>query len=262
MATATRLRQPLDAAEARAYVDALYARVRERWETKVSGGEFMTLLGRGELPLDAVRIFFRNFGAWTIEINTLVAATYQKHLPFFRRHRDLMGPFGAKIAEEFTHPRPPGHVMVTLQTARALGITEEAIYVEPFLSTFRAKLDFNRSLFYEGTIAEWYATLTTEEMIGYWSVDFRRALATHYGFDDEALVYFRTHIEADLEEHDGAMGHGTFNRTVLQRLLEDGAAEERTGYGIDYCAMTSVDLHAQMLRAALDLYREQAGGAS
>lgn len=260
MATALRAPQPMEAAEARAHVDALYARVRDRWAARVTGGEFMTLLGRGELPLDAVRIFFRNFGAWTIEINTLVAATYQRHLPFFRRHRDLMAPFGEKIAEEFTHPRPPGHLTVTLHTAGALGIPADAIYLEPLLSTFRAKLDFNRSLFYEGTIAEWYATLTTEEMIGYWSVDFRRALATHYGFDDDALVYFRTHIEADLEEHDGSMGHGTFNRTVLQRLLEDGAAEERTGYGIEYCAMTSVDLHAQMLRAALDHYREQGAG--
>jgi hypothetical protein len=258
MATISRLRQPLSPADARAEVDRLYELVRERWEARVSRGEFMTLLGRGELPLDAVRVFFRNFGAWTIEVNTLVAATYQRHLPFFRRHPDLMGPFGEKIAEEFLHPEPPGHLLVTLRTARALGIPEEAIYLEPMLATFRAKVDFNRGLFYEGTIAEWYAALTTEEMIGHWSAEFRRALATHYGFDDEALVYFKTHVEADLEEHAGAMAHGTFNRTVLQRLLEEGAAEERTGYGIEYCAMTSVELHAQMLRAALDHYRERA----
>ena len=54
------------------------------------------------------------------------------------------------------------------------------------------------------------------------------------------------------EHEEGVMGHASFNRLALQRLLETGMVEERPTYGIDYCAMTSVDLHGVMLRAAME----------
>jgi hypothetical protein len=47
------------------------------------------------------------------------------------------------------------------------------------------------------------------------------------------------------------MGHGAFNRTVLTRALQDGV-EFRAGYSMEYCALTMIDLHAQMKQAALD----------
>jgi hypothetical protein len=39
---------------------------------------------------------------------------------------------------------------------------------------------------------------------------------------------------------------------VLQRLLEDGMAETRPGYSMEYCGMTSVDLYGVILQAALN----------
>jgi pyrroloquinoline quinone (PQQ) biosynthesis protein C len=239
--------------EAKALVDELYRKVRERWETKVNGTPFMQQLVAGTLPLKVLQIFFRNWGAYTIEINTLTACTYHKNLTFFKVHRDLMGPMGEKIADEFIHPKPPGHFLVMLQTARAFGLTEEEIFSSSMLSEFRAKIDFMRSIVYEGTTAEWYASVTTEEQIGHWSAVCYQALTTHYGFDREKATYFATHVEADLQEHEeGVMGHASFNRAALQRLLESGMADERPTYGLEYCAMTSVDLHGVMLRAALE----------
>jgi hypothetical protein len=47
------------------------------------------------------------------------------------------------------------------------------------------------------------------------------------------------------------MGHGAFNRTVLTRALQE-SIEFRAGYSLEYCALTMVDLHAQMKQAALD----------
>ena len=47
------------------------------------------------------------------------------------------------------------------------------------------------------------------------------------------------------------MGHGAFNRTVLTRALQE-SVEFRAGYSLEYCALTMVDLHAQMKQAALD----------
>jgi len=253
MAIEIRLGEKLPPEEAKRVVDELYERVARRWEERVNRTPFMMRLKEGKLPLNVLQLFFRNWGAYTIEINTLAACSYHKFLPFFKRHRDLMGPLGEKIADEFIHPKPPGHCLVMLQTAQALGLTEEEIFSQPMLSEFRAKIDFMRSILYEGTAAEWYGCVTTEEQIGYWSRAFYEALKKHYGFDREKATYFVTHVEADLEEHEeGVMGHGAFNRIALQRLLQSGMADERPTYGVEYCAMSSVDLHGVMQRSAME----------
>jgi pyrroloquinoline quinone (PQQ) biosynthesis protein C len=247
------LGKKLRPAEAKTIVDELYGNVAERWEKKVNQTPFMQQLMAGALSMKVLQTFFRNWGAYTIEINTLAACTYHKNLTFFKKHRDLMAPIGEKIADEFIHPKPPGHFLVMLQTANAFGLTEEEIFLTPMLSEFRAKIDFMRGIVYEGTAAEWYAAVTTEEQIGYWSAVCYKALTMHYGFDRDKATYFATHIEADLKEHEeGVMGHGSFNRLALQRLLESGMADERPTYGLQYCAMTSVDLHGVMLRSAME----------
>jgi hypothetical protein len=157
-----------------------------------------------------------------------------------------------KLADELVHPKPPGHVHVVLETARALDIAEDDIFLSPMLAEFRAKLDFKRSLLWEGTVAEFYAAGATEEQTGYWSAEFFKALTTHYGLSREQAVYFSTHEEADLKEHEGVMGHGSFRRLVLQRLLQDGMAHVRPGYSLEYCALTAVDLHGVILDAAFN----------
>lgn len=121
----------------------------------------MAQLRTGTLPEKALKLFFKNWGSYTIEINTLEAASYHKHVAFFRKHRDLMGPMTVKLADELIHPRPPGHVHVVVETAKALGITEDEIFLAPMLAEFRAKLDFKRSILWEGTVAEFYAAGAT-----------------------------------------------------------------------------------------------------
>jgi len=139
-----------------------------------------------------------------------------------------------------------------VETAKALGISEDEIFLAPMLAEFRAKLDFKRSLLWEGTMAEFYAGGATEEQTGYWSADFYKALTTHYGLSKEQAVYFSTHEEADLKEHDGVMGHGSFRRLVLKTLIEDDLAQTRPGYTLEYCGLAAVDLHGVCLQAALD----------
>ncbi|HEY2986498.1 MAG TPA: iron-containing redox enzyme family protein [Candidatus Binatia bacterium] len=241
--------------EARAFVDEHYKKVAQRWKERVTDAPFMQQLRSGKLPRETLRIFFKNWGAYTIEINTLEAASYHKHIAFFRKHRDLMAPMAQKLADELIHPKPPGHVHVVVETAKALGITEDEIFVAPMLAEFRAKIDFKRAILWEGTVAEFYAAGATEEQTGYWSADFYKALTAHYGLTREQAVYFSTHEEADLKEHQGVMGHGSFRRMVLQRLLEDGMAETRPGYNLEYCGLTAVDLHGVILRAALNAAR-------
>lgn len=239
--------------DAKTYVDALNKKVIRRWKERVTEGPFMRPFLEGKLPMPAIKLFFKNWGNFTVEINTLIAASYHKHIGFFKRHADLLGPLGAKIADEFIHPKPPGHVLVMLQTAEALGLTRDEILREPMLPECRAILDFKRALLWEGTVAEWWFSMLTEEPIGHWAAAWFKTLTTQYGFTKQQAVYFSTHEEADLREHDDVMGHGSFNRMVMQRILEDGYADTREGYSLEYCALASVDLYGVMHRAAAEL---------
>jgi len=238
--------------DAKSYVDGIYQQVANRWRERVSSSQFMKGLVTGKLSKEAFRIFFKNWGAYTIEINTLEAASYHKHIHFFRKHRDLMAAMADKLADELIHPKPPGHVHVVMETAKALGITEDEIFVSPMLAEFRAKIDYFRAIVWEGTVAEFYAAGATEEQFGHWAGEVFTALTTHYDLTPEQAVYFSLHEEADTREHEGGiMGHGSFRRMVLQRLLEDGA-EVRPGYTLEYCALSSIDLHGVILEAALN----------
>ena len=155
------------------FVNEHYRKVAARWRARVTDSPFMQQLRAGTLPREALTTFFKNWGSCTsIEINTVEAASYHKHISFFRKHRDLMARMAEKLADELIHPKPPGHVHVVVETAKALGITEDEIFLAPMLAEFRAKLDFKRSLLWEGTIAEFYAAGATEEQTGYWSADF------------------------------------------------------------------------------------------
>ena len=40
---------------------------------------------------------------------------------------------------------------------------------------------------------------------------------------------------------------------VMQRVLEDGYADVREGYTLEYCALASVDLYGIIHRAAYEL---------
>src|SRR5206468_10648516 len=123
----------MSSAEAKDFVDGLNKKVIQRWDERVSEGQFMSRFVDGKLPLSAIKLFFKYWGNFTVEINTLIAASYHKHIGFFKRHSDLLGPLGAKIADEFTHPKPSGHVLVMLQTAEALGLTKDDVLRQPML---------------------------------------------------------------------------------------------------------------------------------
>ena len=118
------------------YVNEHYRKVAARWRARVTDSPFMQQLRAGTLPMEALRTFFKNWGSYTIEINTVEAASYHKHIAFFRKHRDLMARMAEKLADELIHPKPPGHVQVVVETAKALGISEDEIFLAPMLAEF------------------------------------------------------------------------------------------------------------------------------
>jgi len=93
--------------DAKARVNGIYQQVADRWQQRVSNSQFMKALVAGRLSRETFRLFFKNWAAYTIEINTLEAASYHKHIHFFRKHRDLMAAMAEKLADELIHPKPP-----------------------------------------------------------------------------------------------------------------------------------------------------------
>src|SRR5258706_9006712 len=112
----------MQSAQAKAIVDDLYLDVHAHWERRINQGEFMTQLREGTLPLPCLRRFFKDWGLFSIEVVALNAVSYHVHLPFFVENYDLLPAFSDKIAEELIAPKPPGHILILLETANALGL--------------------------------------------------------------------------------------------------------------------------------------------
>ena len=238
------LGKKMDREEAKALVEELYRKTLARWDERINAGPFMEELRRGTLPMDAIRLFWKNWAYYVFEINNIIACTYQRHIGFLKRHWDLLAAFSAKVADEYIHPEPPGHVKVVMEQSRVFGVTENEVIECQMLAECRGILEFKRGLMHEGTMLEWWSGMATEEPIGYWAREWRQALKEKYGLHLDKVQYFRTHEEADLEEHDeGVMGHGEFNRTVLQRLLEAGEVSMRPGFTFEYSALTAVEFY-------------------
>jgi pyrroloquinoline quinone (PQQ) biosynthesis protein C len=174
------------------------------------------------------------------------------HLPFFMENYDLLPAFSDKIAEELVSPEPPGHILILLETGKALGLTKEEMFEHPASAPGRAISDYCRRVFQDGSIIELWGAHAYEETLAHWSKQWGTALVTHYGISKPQSIYFTEHAEADLVQHQERMGHGPMNRMILQRIVEQGKTALKLGYDPKYCAFTMVDLHALMEQHALE----------
>jgi pyrroloquinoline quinone (PQQ) biosynthesis protein C len=242
----------MNPAEAKAYVDDLYRELYLHWERKINQGQFMTQLREGRLSLACLRRFFKDWGLFSVEVVALNAVSYYVHLPFFVRNYDLLPAFTEKIAEELVSPKPPGHTLILMETAKAMGLSRKEVLEQPASAAGRAIADYCRRIFQDGSIIELWGLHVYEETLGHWSKQWAHALGAHYGLSKQQAVYFTAHAEADLVQHGGRMGHGPLNRMILQRILEQDMTATKLGYEPKYCAFTMVDLHSLMENHALE----------
>ena len=242
----------MDSGQAKLFVDDLYDQVYRHWQKRIYQGEFMTRLRDGTLPLPCLRRFFKDWGLFSIEVVALNAVSYYVHLPFFVENFDLLAPLCDKVAEELISPKPPGHILILLETANALGLSKEELFEQPASAPGRAISDYCRRVFQDGSIIELWGAHVYEETLGHWSQQWSQALVNHYGLSKRQAIYFNAHAEADLVQHEDHMGHGPLNRMILQRILEQGRTTKKLGYDPKYCAFTMVDLQALMEQHALE----------
>jgi pyrroloquinoline quinone (PQQ) biosynthesis protein C len=242
----------MESPQAKLFVDNLYQDVYAHWDEKINRGAFMTQLRAGTLPLACLRRFFKDWGLFSIEVVALNAVSYYVHLPFFVENYDLLPAFSDKIAEELIAPKPPGHILILLETANSLGLSKEELFEQPASAPGRAISDFCRRVFQDGSIIELWGAHVYEETLGHWAKQWGDALVEHYSMSEQQAIYFTAHAEADLVHHEDRMGHGPLNRMILQRILEQGMTAKKLGYDPKYCAFTMVDLHGLMEQHALE----------
>lgn len=252
MSQFTQMKSPTASAGAKAFVDHLYQDVYAHWDKRINHGAFMTQMREGTLPLPCLRRFFKDWGLFSIEVVALNAVSYYVHLPFFVENYDLLPAFSDKIAEELITPKPPGHILILLETANALGLSKEELFEQPASAPGRAISDYCRRVFQDGSLIELWGAHVYEETLGHWAQQWGEALVRHYGMSTQKAIYFTAHAEADLVQHEDRMGHGPLNRMILQRIIEQGKTAKKLGYDPKYCAYTMIDLHALMEQHALE----------
>ena len=228
--------------EATAFTDAIKHRMYERWNQRIFGGSFMRDLEAGKLPFETIRLFWKHWYSYPVEINNFHLIIYQRHQGIFARHRDLLTPYVGKISDELVNPSIPGHIQVLIKQGETFGVrVDDMVNCEVFAEC-RGLTEFARGLVYEGSMIEWWARSLNEEMFGHWSKRWRQALLEKYKFEDADLHYFQVHEEADLHEHEeGLMAHGQVARMIFETLLQDGLTWFRPGWGPEYCCLTNAD---------------------
>lgn len=244
--------KPMSKEEAERYVEGLCRKMHERWKIKVTQSLFMKRLQEGSLPMEAIRLYYQNWAAFVMTINTLGLAIYYKQIDILKKDLKVMGLFASKLVDEFGKPEPPGHILILVRTGKALGLTEQEVLESTQLPAARALGDFHRVVVWDGGIGDYWASVLWEEAMGYFSQDWRDALTKKYQLKLDDVVYYTTHYEADLKEHAGTAAHSSIVKGVLGHLLEHGYIDERVGFGLEYCAVTPVDLNALMLQSVLD----------
>jgi hypothetical protein len=116
--------------------------------------------------MEAIKVFWQNWYGFVAEINNFHGVAYQRHVPFFKRHPELQKHFASHVVDEMIHPTPPGHIRIVLEQGRNFGITDDEMIEHEMLAECRAFLEYYRGVLYEGTMAEWWASLV-EEAVGH-----------------------------------------------------------------------------------------------
>ena len=157
----------LSAKAAQAFTAEIKQRMYTRWEERIFGGAFMRELEAGKLPLETIRLFWKHWYSYPVEINNFHLIIYQRHQGFFARHRNLLAPYVGKISDELVNPSIPGHIQVLIKQGETFGVSLDQMVNCEVFPECRALTEFARGLVYEGSMIEWWARSLNEEMFGH-----------------------------------------------------------------------------------------------
>lgn len=246
--------------EAERLANEYVAFARRLYEERLFNHPFMLSLQNGTVTEHQLRGFMLNWYTFALEVNTAASTIYHRFISFFKTHRRLEDLITSTIAEEFSEPGPGGHIRTMQRVGEATGLTVDEMAAAHLIPEARAWIDFHVRLLTEGTLAEAAADFICEGEFGHFAKIFFEALTNRYNFTRQSADYFREHHEADAVGKPGQLSHGERGKGLLQALLEEGLAEERTGWGIEYTIDITVAMFELLLDGIVRRYPAEADG--
>lgn len=184
-------------------------------------------LRAGRLTQDRLKGWLGNWYNHVQETDMHRALLWSRHHYILGRYPDMEEIVTERAGKALNYPYPGGHVRSLLLLGRALGLNhEQLLAARPGPYTVHLT-SFLKSVYLEGTLAEFAAQLIGEESLLKFCGLFRDALGKPpFGLEGDALDYFENWEACWLTTH------GSPGRFLLKSLFDRGLVEERPNFGI------------------------------
>lgn len=249
------IQPPVNAARAQELISYYTDLARRLYQERLFSHPLTVGLQNGTTSDVQLRGWLQNWYTFALEVNTASSTVYHRFISFFKTHPALEDLVTASIAEEFALPGPGGHIRTVQMAGEAVGLTRDEMVNARLIPEARAWTDFHVRLLTEGTLAEVAADYICEGEFGHFAKIYHDALTTRYGFTPKSATYFKDHFESDAIGKEGRPSHGDRGRAILTTLLEEGLAEERTGWGVEYTIEITVAMFELLLDGIIRHYR-------
>ena len=159
------------------------------------------------------------------------ALLWSRHHYILGRYPDLEDVVTERAGKSLNYPYPGGHVRGLLLLGRALGMSHEQL-LSSRPGTYTVHMtSFLKSVYLEGTLAEFASQLIGEEYLLKFCSLFQEGLSKPpFGLKGDALDYFRNWERCWLTSH------GSPGKFLLKSLFDRGLVEERPNFGARHVA--------------------------
>ena len=205
---------------------------------------FFADLSRGALERDRLLVWLENWYNHVHECDIHRPVLWPRHHYVIGRYPQLEEIVTERGGKPLNYPYPGGHVTSLRKLATALGKSHEGLLQARLLPQTTHLTSFLKSLYLEGTLAEFASQLIGEEYFPQPCALFQEALsAAPYRLEGQALDYFKYWPACLLTRY------GSPGRFLLRSLFEKGLVEERPNFGIRHAAARYAEYLIRLYRA-------------
>jgi len=192
---------------------------------------FFAELRAGKLGPERLIKWLENWYNLGLECDMHRPVLWPRHHYIIGRYPELEEIVTERGGKPLNHPYPGGHVTSLRKLGSALGKSHQDLLGARVLPQTVHLAGFLKSLYLEGTLAEFASQLIGEEHFIEVCASFQKALAAGpFNLAANDLDYFKYWPDCLL------MKYGSPGRFLLRSLFEKGLVEERPNFGIRHAA--------------------------
>jgi len=188
---------------------------------------FFMDLRAGKLTQDRLKIWLENWYNHVQECDMHRALLWSRHHYILGRYPEMEEIVTERAGKSLNYPYPGGQFSGLRKLSRALGLSHEDLLRSQLRPQNVHLTSFLKSVYLEGTLAEFAAQLTGEECFLEFCNLFQEGLGkAPFNLKGDALDYFKYWKGGLL------MTYGSPGRYLLKSLFDNGLVEERPNFGI------------------------------